>query len=240
MDSLPTEILLELPLHLPKITDIVSLSQTNRRFHLIFNPILYSRDAASPTPVAPFWGAEHGLLPTLLNALAAGADLTQRRDFSRPRSVYGPRWRYSGGPPPEPSPEPPALRKRSSMSAFLDRVSATTSLRYWWGPLDLAAFNGHGDVVRFLVEEVEGVSVLRSGSRGLCAFGLPWCAPQGADSSSTRSMPSWPSHSVTEAAQCAGHGEVAELLRELGRVEQARTGSVGGAAAEGAGTGART
>lgn len=242
MDALPTELLLELPHHLTRLTDLVSLALTNRRFYLIFNSLLYERDAASPNPIAPFWGAEHGLLNTLRYSLAAGANLTQRRDFSRPRSMYGPRWRY-GSPPLDPNQTLPALRKRNSMSVFLDRKAASTTLRYWWSPLDLAAFFGHANVVRFLVDEAQGALVLPE-SRGLCAFGLPWCARPGAESSS-RSLPTWPSHTAAEAAQCAGHGEVAELLRgELGRVEQARTGSARrGArpsAPEDSGTGAGT
>ncbi|KAK0649309.1 hypothetical protein B0T16DRAFT_389382 [Cercophora newfieldiana] len=226
MDSLPTELLLEIPHHLPSTSDLASLSLASKRLYLIVNPLLYRRDASSEHPVAPFWGAEHNLLNTLRHSYAAGADLHRRRDFSKPRSAYGPRWRYV-----EPStgslPEGRQLRKRRSMSAFLDGGVAAPLPRYWWRPVDAAAFFGHGEVVRFLVEEVKGVDVVLLRSRGLCAFGLPGCGRPGVQVE-RRLEVEWTVHGVREAASCGGHRKVADLVRELqGEVETGRKGDVG-------------
>ncbi|KAK4447787.1 hypothetical protein QBC34DRAFT_381921 [Podospora aff. communis PSN243] len=213
MDSLPTELLLEIPHHLTSTSDLASLARTSKRLNLIINPLLYQRDVKSRNPISPFWAAERGLIGTLRYAQAAGADLLKRRDFCKPRSEYGPHWQYV-----EPAvttvPGGASPRKRRSMSSFLDGSAANPLPRYWWRPLDVAAFFGQADTVQFLVEEVEGADVLRSRSRGLCAFAMPRCGRSGVEAS-RRLESEWTVHDVMELASCGGHHDVAELLREL-------------------------
>jgi hypothetical protein len=111
------------------------------------------------------------------------------------------------------------------MSAFLDGSFGNPLPRYWWRPLDAAAFFGHADVVRFLVEEVDGVEVTRSRSRGLCAFGLPGCGRSGVEVE-RRLESEWTVHSAVDVARCGGHREVADLLQDLAQVESMRKGVV--------------
>jgi hypothetical protein len=112
------------------------------------------------------------------------------------------------------------------MSSFLDGGAANPLPRYWWRPLDAAAFFGHVDVVWFLAVEVEGAEVSRSRSRGLCAFGMPKCGRPGVEVEN-RLASEWTVHSVMELASCGGHREVADLVQELARapsVEEVRRG----------------
>ena len=234
MDSLPTELLLEIPHHLTSTSDLASLARTNRRLHLIINNLLYKRDATSPFPVAPFYGAENGVVNTLRHAQAAGANLGEKRLFVKPRSEYGSRWWYAQLPSLSAATQSVSLRKRRSMSAFLDGGFGASASRYWWHPLDIAAFFGHDEAVRFLVEEGTA-SVSRSRSRGLCEFTLPGCGRSGVELA-RRLESEWTVHSAMEAACCGGYREVADLLQELElvqrrqqqqQVESMRKGAVG-------------
>ncbi|KAK1760209.1 hypothetical protein QBC47DRAFT_427216 [Echria macrotheca] len=264
MESLPTELILEIPHHLPDdLADLAALTRTSRHFYRILNPVLYKRDVQSGAPRAPFWAAETGSVGTLRHARAAGADLDETRLFSKPRGHMSDPYGIDGltlasrgagaG-----AARQTARKRRNSAGAvgavgvgaavaFLDwagdvRTVAAAAPRFWWHPVDLAAYFGHGGVVEYLASEV-GVSMSLSRSRGLCEFN---CRPglseafgsegllgmegvsqvvRGVAEVPVRPQLNWAIHSPAQLARCAGHRELAVLIQRLGQVEVRREGA---------------
>ncbi|KAK3346898.1 hypothetical protein B0T25DRAFT_290330 [Lasiosphaeria hispida] len=218
MESLPTELVLEIPQHLDSLGDLASLARTCRRFYQTLNQALYRRDAESGDPVAPFWGAEKGVVNTLHHASVAGADLSQSRVSWRP-------WSDMANPH-LPTLQQPTGQGRAPAGAadlhygasFLERgnVTAPQVVQYWWHPLDLAAFSGRVQVIRYLASV--GVDVSSSSSKGLCKF---QCIPEMAAAADGRGIPigrpfDWAIHTALQIADCAGHQQAARVIRELG------------------------
>ncbi|KAK5662473.1 hypothetical protein OQA88_8384 [Cercophora sp. LCS_1] len=225
MDSLPPELILEIPHHLP-LPSLASLVLVSRRLHTILNPTLYRRDASSGKPTAPFWAAERGILSTLVQSHAAGANLSETRLFGKPRGHMTDPYRSFHF-----KNETPVAAGNSRIgnagrnlagrtrrfsigsSSFLDGPSGRYAPTYWWRPVDLAAHHGHTDLVRFLVT-AGGVSVVKEGSKGLCDEGCP-----GGQDQRPGLRFEWVIHSTLQAARCQGHVETADLIEEYGQRE---------------------
>ncbi|KAL3451395.1 ankyrin repeat-containing domain protein [Aspergillus insuetus] len=148
LELFPTEILQQIGEY-ASLPNLNALSRTNRRFHLIFDALLYIQDArrarSQPASAAGSgsgsgaaavrWAATHGLLRTLQKSLQGGSEVPMRaprvrcapddRDHTG-RAVEGltVTRRFEGAMPPAPA-----------------------------HPLCLAVRGGHADVVEFLLDE---------------------------------------------------------------------------------------
>ncbi|KAK0630373.1 hypothetical protein B0T17DRAFT_616038 [Bombardia bombarda] len=222
MDSLPVELLLELPGYLDSSQDLASLARVNKTFHTLVNPVLYERDAQAEKPASVFWAAEQGSMGTLEHAHAAGAPLGQAWYSEEPRGNLAKQpYRHKTSSSQKQSTSSGGSSRKSSKKKdkkqqqqypepgiyddmqFLDYLDYGDEMppapRYWWHPLDLAASNGHEDVVKFLADK--GVSMKAGGSRGLC----DGCGQGG-------EKVHYPGH----IASCGGHAGVETLIDELG------------------------
>ncbi|KAM0332250.1 hypothetical protein ACHAQA_002526 [Verticillium albo-atrum] len=70
--SLPNETLVEISTYLLWDQDLNSLGLTSRFFHDLLHPRLYRRQAEWDDSVPLFWAADHGLVSTATQAIAAG------------------------------------------------------------------------------------------------------------------------------------------------------------------------
>ncbi|KAK3376463.1 hypothetical protein B0T24DRAFT_700056 [Lasiosphaeria ovina] len=255
--TLPAEIILELPQHLDSIHDLAALARTSVRLHILLNAELYRRDVASGLPVAPYWAAETGQLATIRHSHAAGARLDRPWYSPKPRykfddddgdgsgaaiSLYRPAT-FTTTTIATTTPGPGAAR------SFLDLLTSVPltpdtdlppSLRCffhecWWHVLDLAAYHGHGDVVRFVADALDDDALAAQlhpagSSRGLCArcpLEVDISAIAAAGLGGSRGLPSATRragaaaglHSAAALATCAGHADVAALVspEALGR-----------------------
>ncbi|KAJ0413109.1 ankyrin repeat-containing domain protein [Aspergillus carlsbadensis] len=136
-ESFPTEILHQVGEY-ASIPTLNALSRANRRFHSIFNPLLYIQDArrarrqpaSAGGPAAVRWAATHGLLRTLQLSLEAGSEVPPRAPWMRcapdedtERTVYG----------------------LTATKRFMDPVLPPH-------PLCLAVRGGHADVAELLLD----------------------------------------------------------------------------------------
>ncbi|KAJ5371096.1 uncharacterized protein N7496_007188 [Penicillium cataractarum] len=151
-DSLPTEILQQIGEDITSLPTLNALCRANRRFHLIFDLLLYAQDAqqtrgqpasAGGGAAAVRWAAQHGLMRTMRKSLESGSEIPPRApwmhiiDEPAGRTVYGVRvdWRFR-----DPVPPP--------------------------HPLCLAVQGGHVDIVEFLLN-VKGCDVDMIDQQGL-------------------------------------------------------------------------
>ncbi|KAK0713300.1 hypothetical protein B0T26DRAFT_781929 [Lasiosphaeria miniovina] len=256
--TLPAEIILELPQHLESIHDLAALARTSARLHSLLNAELYRRDVASGLPVAPYWAAETGQLATIRHSHAAGARLDRPWYSHRPRYKFDGDGNGDGdgegdGSGAATSPYRPTVAVPtttpgpSTARSFLDLLTSVPftpatdlppSLRYffyecWWHVLDLAAYHGHGDVVRFVADALDDDALAaqlhrEESSCGLCAhcpLEVDISAIVAAGLGGSRGLPSTTRragaglHSAATLATCAGHADVAALLspEALGR-----------------------
>ncbi|KAL2834837.1 ankyrin repeat-containing domain protein [Aspergillus pseudoustus] len=134
LESFPTEILQQVG-ESASLPTLNALSRVNRRFHSIFNPLLYIQDArgqpaSAGGAAAVRWAATHGLLRTLQNSFQGGSEVPPRAPWMRcapddtERTIYG-----------------LTVNKR-----FVDPVPPPH-------PLCLAVRGGHADVAEFLLDE---------------------------------------------------------------------------------------
>lgn len=151
-DSLLTEILQQIGEYITPLSTLNAISRANRRFHLIFDPLLYAQDAqrtrgqpasAGGGAAAVRWAAQHGLMRTMQKSLEGGSEIPPRAPWMHVvhepagRNVYGVRvdWRFR-----DPVPPP--------------------------HPLCLAVQSGHVDIAEFFLD-VKGCDVDMTDQQGL-------------------------------------------------------------------------
>lgn len=152
LGSLPTEILHQIGKNITSLSILNAISRASRRFHLIFDPLLYAQDAqrtrgqsasAGGGAAAVRWAAQHGLMRTMEKSLEGGSEIPPRGPWMHVvhepagRTVCGVRvdWRFR-----DPVPPP--------------------------HPLCLAVQGGHVDIVEFLLD-VKGCDVDITDQQGL-------------------------------------------------------------------------
>ncbi|RHZ45035.1 uncharacterized protein CDV56_102349 [Aspergillus thermomutatus] len=109
LPSLPTEILCHIAEHIESLQALGALARVNRQLHVIFDPVLYQRDARHPPSAAVSWAAERGMMHLLQKSINYGAEIPVRSQIGRyciseGRVVYGKiiRHRFTDCPPPHP------------------------------------------------------------------------------------------------------------------------------------------
>ncbi|OOQ86160.1 hypothetical protein PEBR_22595 [Penicillium brasilianum] len=153
LDSLPIEILQQIGEYITSLSTLNAISRANRRFHSIFDPLLYAQDAqrtrgqpasaGGGAAAAVRWAAQHGLMRTIQKSLEGGSEISPRAPWMHivhdpaGRTVHGVRvnWRFR-----DPVPPP--------------------------HPLCLAVEGGHVDIVEFLLD-VKGCDVDMIDQQGL-------------------------------------------------------------------------
>ncbi len=197
--TLPTELVV-LVAKLLQPTDQAALAKTSHSFRNILNPILYADNIDCGRSSCVFWAAEHGVVSTLKNARAFGADLDVRF--------------FPGDAAPAPPAAPVAAAVAPAAAApggdpdaqdDSDREdNGTKEGRMSYTALSVAARYGQRDVAVWLLEH--GADVHAPASK-FCECRYVCSDPENV--LSTYPMPGWrPLHT----ALCYGHLAVAELL----------------------------
>lgn len=178
-DSLPTEILQQIGEYITSLSALNAISRANRRFHLIFDPLLYAQDAqqtrgqsnsAGGGAAAVRWAAQHGLMRTMQKSLEGGSEIPPRAPWMHVvhepagRTIYGVRvdWRFRD---PVPPPHPLCLAVQGGhvdiVDFFLDVKGCDVDMTDPQGLslLEIAVVHGHVQLVEDLLRR--GASQLR-------------------------------------------------------------------------------
>lgn len=122
---LPAELLSHIGRHVVSLQTLRALACVNRLFHVVFDPLLYQRDAQSLRSASIDWAAKHGMMEILEKALRHGVEV--------PR--YTPAYGFSGV---------------TSMMYGM-KTKYHFHKRRLPHPLCLAVENGHVDVAKLLI-----------------------------------------------------------------------------------------
>ncbi|KAL4733814.1 ankyrin repeat-containing domain protein [Aspergillus similis] len=157
---LPTEILREIGRNVTSLRTLRALACADRRFHAIFDPILYQTDARWPPRAAIAWAAEHGVMGILQKALNYGAEIAAAPSSTGEFSIGGVRVIYGMSTPyhfyncPPPHPLCLAIQHgQVDIAYFLIERGCSVNMRNPEGLtlLSLAVIHGHVDFVRTLL-----------------------------------------------------------------------------------------
>ncbi|KAK3327046.1 ankyrin repeat-containing domain protein [Cercophora scortea] len=115
------------------IASLAALARTCRRMKAIFEPILYRYDADDNHPLAMFWGASHGLIPTMEKSLAQGFSPNARKALL------------------EDEPGPLRVEVTDQAGVRVETVRHVPEAQTG-SPIHVAVMNGHDNAVAWLLD----------------------------------------------------------------------------------------
>lgn len=218
---LPTELLHQVASYITSLDALRALARVNRRFHAIFDPLLYQQDARLHPSAAIDWAAEHGRLDIIHKALSHGAGL--------PKTVrghkFGPRRKNLSK---NPRAHPLCVAVQNGHAEIVDffiasgcDINMTGNL--WVSLLSLAVIHGHPHLLTLLLSL--GATHDKHSSRARSP--IEHAASQGdmvaMEILLSTKRPNWPFFRHTQNAfECAfnkGDSHMMQLILDSGRLD---------------------